>query len=330
MTSLSVAVIGAGAAGLAAARALSRHFSVRVFEKARGPGGRLAHRRREHFAFDFGAQYFTARDPRFVAEVAALRSAGIVSPWHCRFSKMENGREIDRQIWDDDTAHYVGTGRMSALSAYWASGMDVKLQTRITQLRETRTVWSLQSDSGEVFGPFAFVVIALPALQAAALLPDQSPLRVNAQEARMSGCFALMLGLEAPAELTFDAAEIINGPLSWLAVCDSRPGHEAGPGLVVLSNNLWADVHMEDPPSLVEAVMRAELDRLIAAKLRVVHADLHRWRYANCPPIHDALPMLDARNRLALCGDWTDHGRVEAAYLSGVRIAELVRGVLTA
>ncbi|WBO60245.1 hypothetical protein GT370_05340 [Acidocella sp. MX-AZ03] len=76
--------------------------------------------------------------------------------------------------------------------------------------------------------------------------------------------------------------------------------------------------------------MRAELDRLIEGKLRVQHADLHRWRYANCPPVQDGLPMLDAENRLALCGDWTDHGRVEAAYLSGVRIAEQVRKALTA
>ncbi|MFN9945496.1 MAG: FAD-dependent oxidoreductase [Planctomycetota bacterium] len=69
----SVAVVGGGIAGLAAARAL-QHAGVRatVFDKGRSAGGRAATRRREPHQFDHGAQFFTVRTPGFAA---ALRPA---------------------------------------------------------------------------------------------------------------------------------------------------------------------------------------------------------------------------------------------------------------
>jgi predicted NAD/FAD-dependent oxidoreductase len=65
-----VAVIGAGIAGLACAKELQLHgISVDVFEKSRGPSGRMSTRRTQDWSADHGAQYFTARNPRFIEEV---------------------------------------------------------------------------------------------------------------------------------------------------------------------------------------------------------------------------------------------------------------------
>ena len=70
---IRAAVIGAGLAGLRVAHRLAEAGAqVRVFEKARGAGGRMSTRRTDFGAFDHGAQYFTARDPRFREQVLSL------------------------------------------------------------------------------------------------------------------------------------------------------------------------------------------------------------------------------------------------------------------
>jgi phytoene dehydrogenase-like protein len=69
-------------AGLAAAQFLTRSgFYIRLFEKNRGLGGRMATRRVNDLQFDHGAQYFTATSARFRSIVAQWREAGHAAEW---------------------------------------------------------------------------------------------------------------------------------------------------------------------------------------------------------------------------------------------------------
>ena len=79
-----VLIIGAGMAGLSCAAALgSVGHAVTLIDKARGPGGRMSTRRVDtplgQAAFDHGAQYFTARDPR----VFTGRAVSQIRPLAC-------------------------------------------------------------------------------------------------------------------------------------------------------------------------------------------------------------------------------------------------------
>ena len=66
----TVAIIGAGIAGLVCAQMLSSvGIQVVVFDKARAPGGRITTRRRDDFEWDMGAQMFTAENDLFVEQV---------------------------------------------------------------------------------------------------------------------------------------------------------------------------------------------------------------------------------------------------------------------
>jgi predicted NAD/FAD-dependent oxidoreductase len=318
-----IAVIGAGVAGLTAARRLAPHAEVELFEKSRGPGGRLANRRTDRFAFDFGAQYFTARDPAFRSEVERLAALDIVRPWPCRFVEIERNLIVTAQRWDDGGPHFVGTGRMTAMAASWAEGLAIRRMTRITGLGQTPGGWVLATENGGV-GPYDFVVVAIPAPQAAAIIPARSALRDIAGTIEMSGCFALMLGYDSLPDLGFDAARFKGSALSWLTLCQSRPGHTGGAGMVILSDNEWADRHIEEPAERVTELMMQALAPLLGGIGAPLHRDLHRWRYANCSRRQDVSPLIDEGNRLAVCGDWTREGRVEAAFLSGLRTAEAI------
>jgi len=68
-----IAVIGAGAAGLACAERLAeRGLQVQVFDKGRGPGGRIARRTRVGLAFEHGAPDHTALIERLAARVTVI------------------------------------------------------------------------------------------------------------------------------------------------------------------------------------------------------------------------------------------------------------------
>ncbi|MEM6257837.1 MAG: FAD-dependent oxidoreductase [Planctomycetota bacterium] len=323
----TVAIIGGGIAGASAGQQLSRQgASVTVFDKGRGPGGRCATRRHASYSFDHGAQYFTARDPRFRRQVAAWATEGTVARWRPRMGELTPaGYEPTRQkkMW-------VGTPGMNAIGRAMLEPLNARFGSLITSIDHDEQGWSLRDHQGQGYGRYDQLLVTVPAPQAGPLLGDHFPEASDAaHHATMLPCWSLMLAFDKPIDLPFDAAKIAGqGPISWLARNSSKPGRRHG-GMdcwVVQADHAWSRGH-------IEFSTRQALDKLLddfarvcaickVAFTRPVHADAHRWRYALAVPDAARDCMLNADNGLAVAGDWLAGGRVETAWLSGLAAAE--------
>jgi len=317
---MPIAVIGAGLAGLACAQALqAAGREVRVFEKAAGPGGRLSTTRRDDWQADLGAQYFTARDPAFIAAVGSLQARGVVSPWPARLVWLEDGGA--RPVTDGQT-RFVGTPRMSAITRELASGLDVHAHTRVDTLQPEASGVRLLGEDKTDLGLWRHVVVSAPAPQAERLLAASPALAAAAAGARMHGCWTLVVRFDADPGLAFDAAFVVKQPLRWLARDSSKPGRDGGHVWVLHADAQWSETHMEDTP---EQVTRALLDTLCTITgigVRPALLRAHRWRFASsASPLGQGF-LLDQAMGLSACGDWCHGDRVEGAWLSGRALAE--------
>ena len=320
----TVAVIGAGLSGLVVSRTLAQSHDVAVFEKSRGTGGRMATRRADPFEFDHGAQFFTARTPGFREFLEPLIEAGAVAAWPALFAELRRGQVVDRRQWSSDHPHYVGAPAMNAIGKELASGLDVRLDTAVTSLARNGTRWRLAGDGLRPLGEFDWVIVTAPAPQASELLASTS-LAAAAAKIRMHACYALLLGFDEDPDLPWQAALVNNADISWISVNSSKPGRPVSPSLVVHSTNSWADSHADDD---IETVRRHLLNECHAVTgidtSAAVFADVHRWRYANIDQQDGDLYALDTDQKLAACGDWFVHGRVEGAFCSGDALARRI------
>src|ERR1700756_4150241 len=142
-----VAVVGAGFAGLACARALSeRGFAVQVFEREAVPGGRVATRRLTALAFDHGVQYFTAQDPRFEPVLRQWQAAGVVACWDARTRVLagpgpgQDGESVPR---------FIGIPNMEAVAVHLARGLNVRFSTDVAALSRQGGRWMLRGPDGQ-------------------------------------------------------------------------------------------------------------------------------------------------------------------------------------
>jgi len=316
---LPVAVLGAGLAGLACAQALSdADLAVQVFDKSRGAGGRMSTRRADGWQCDHGAQYFTARDPAFVAELARWQAAGVAAAWAPRLAVLGGaaGHRADVSL-----QRFVGQPQMSSPARWLAEALPLSLHSNITALRRESGGWQLQSaEAGWLPQAFGAVLLALPAPQALPLLgPHATALAAIAAQARMRGCWALMLQFERPVDLPFDAAFVNSGPLRWLARNSSKPGRAGVESWLLHAEAEWSELHLEESAEAVAA----RLLQAFAALGGPAPAGwtAHRWRYADTAPALDAGCAWSAEAGLGLCGDWLHGGKVEGAWLSGRRLA---------
>jgi renalase len=220
---MTVAIIGAGMAGLACARTLAdRGANVRLFEKSRGLGGRCATRRDalHGLQFDHGVQFVRAKGGAFGTYLDSLRKAGTAMHWPAADG--------------DGKKAYVTVPGMSALARPVAQGLDVMVASRIISMSRISIGWTLIDESGTSHGPFDAVILAIPAPQAAELLGS------HRFGVRLRDGVAIVPCLAAMFQFASDVAladVVVPMPsdekgqasaLSWIARDSAKPGREPG------------------------------------------------------------------------------------------------------
>ncbi|MBB3033150.1 NAD(P)/FAD-dependent oxidoreductase [Alteriqipengyuania lutimaris] len=308
---MRIAIIGAGMAGLSCAVQLREAgHAVSVFDKGRGPGGRMATRRMEHegetFAFDHGAQYFTAREIAFQARVRAWEAEGIVAAWPA----------AKEGAW-------VGTPSMNAPIHAMAEEAGAIFGTRIHALERVGHQWRLAGASDEEM--FDAVVVAVPAEQVAPLLASHAPdLAEDARDVTSEPCWTAMVAFEGRVDAPDTLSEA--GAIGWAARNSAKPGRDAEQECwVIQANPRWSRAQLEREAENVGEELLAHFARAVGDLPAVLFRTAHRWRYAMCEK-NDAGALWDADLRIGVCGDWLSGPRVENAFLSGLELARLIEG----
>ncbi|SEA76668.1 NAD(P)/FAD-dependent oxidoreductase [Rubrimonas cliftonensis] len=298
---MRVGVVGAGIAGLAAARALAeRGCAVAVFEKSRGLGGRLATRRtRDGLEYDHGAPEVPDAQGPLAAYLAEAGAAGAAA---------RHG------------GGWVGTPGMSALVGPLAQGLDIRHGATVAAVTPAGAGWAVDGEA------FDAVVCAAPAPQTAALCAASGPVSAAARSAEMDPCWTLMAAWEAevaaPAALTGPEA----APFEKLVAMAGRPGRAATPDRWVAHADLaWTRAHLELDKEAAAAALLAPLRAALGVGAPV-HAVAHRWRYARVSrPVGQPCAQ---DGRLVACGDWLLGPDASDAYASGRAAAAALAAVI--
>lgn len=319
---MKIAIIGAGLAGLTAARRLTSEHDVVLFDKSRGVGGRMSTRYAGDYEFDHGAQYFTVTDPEFDALIKSEAENGEVAPWKSRAFYLKTGgltADTGRDRW-------VGAPRMNRLPKSLAEGLDVRLGQRVSRITgPSGDIW-LDFEDGSREGPFDRVICTAPAPQAAALISPDSPLQSTLGTVKMQACFALMVGWPDPFDPGWDTLRVGDLPVSWLALNHAKPGRNKDVStLMVHAAPDWSDDHAEADRDWVQTVLLDTASALCGRKLdQAPHIALHRWLYAFSSDGVGQDCLVDETAGIVLAGDWCVGGRVEGAFISGRAAANAI------
>jgi len=268
------------------------------------------------YEFDHGAQFFTAKSDAFQTALAPFQDTGTVQPWPAQINLIDGAHETSAQ-------KYVAAPRMNTLCKQMAEGLNLHLQVQITKLERADGQWHLHDSEEATHGPFDWVISAAPAPQTQALFPLEFSGHTALATASMAGCFALMLGFKTPLTLPWPAARIAKAPVGWIALNSKKPGRQTGTSLLIQSSNDWAEAHLEDDRSEVQAILLEAASKHTGQDLtQADHTALHRWRYAATPVPAGKDFLFDEAQKLAACGDWCLGSKVEAAFTSGHRLGQ--------
>jgi renalase len=316
----SVAIIGAGMAGISCATALrSAVPRVKVFEKMAAAGGRMCSFRAGEHQYDGGAQYFTARSLAFQQQIEHWKQNWLVAEWEAWLVDLHLGDALSRE---DGVVRYVGRPVMQSCIDDMAGLSEVQYQVEVGRIAHTADRWELFGTRGEILGDYDAVVIAVPAPQAVPLLQAAPHLAKAAQSVNILPCWSVMLAFEQPLNLGFDAAFLVMPKLTWAARDSSKPERQEREVWVLHGSPEWSNAHKELEP--IDVVMQFLQDFELATRRKLpmpAHVDARFWPIALVVNSLAGEEFYDPQLKLGVCGDWCRMPRVEGAYLSGISLA---------
>ena len=310
---MKVAVIGAGMAGLTAARLLQEAGAeVTVFDKSKGTGGRLASRSLENGWLDHGAPYFSADNGEFDNFLRQRVLPEVLVPWQA---------EITGELTADEQLRYVGVPRNSAVTRALLGSLNFQPSTRIARLERTEAGWQLYNDGESSLGWWQQVVIAVPAPQALALVRDIPELAEPLTRVHMEPCWVAALQTDCVPESLAEVTLAPHPHLRRVTRNSAKPGRNNNGVYLVQATADWSREHLEESPAEVGTRLRKLFLSLLPAAADCDLLLTHRWRYGFTEQALNQACLRSSKLRLGLCGDWCLGRRVEDAWHSGHEIA---------
>ena len=332
----SVAVVGAGMAGATVARALlDEGMEVHVFDKSRGPGGRLATRRStwvdaqgqaRTVAFDHGAPWFCARDTEFLQAVAQAVQVGVVTTWRPRYASQGVPPDAGNGMV------FLPAPTMTRWCRWLLDDARLHWEQPVELLHRCGGGWQLEGQDGQYAPMFDAVVLAMPPAQAATLLaPHQRDWAQRASLMPMQPCWSMMgVSDELPGLRAWDVAQPESVALGWVLRNETRPGRSVRRGevhWVLHAKPGWSRTHLECDAAWVQQALQQALADWLGSPVHWRHAVTHRWRYAKAHASRHASAAhawWDDRLCLGVCGDYLGGGAsgVEGAWRSARLLAQ--------
>lgn len=341
-----LAVVGAGAAGLAAAWALrDTAIDITVFEKSRGYSGRAATRRRNGLCYDHGANYFKLHSEEIEHLVReALPSDDLV--------------RIDRDVWTFDAAGTIRPGDADAnADGKWTyrrgintigkllarqAAVAVQHRTRVARLvQQAPRQWTVIDDEGASLGVFDGVLLTPPAPQTRALVEDSQmdealalSLLDGLDAATYTAQFTIVLGYDSALPRPGDFYALLNTdrahPIAWLSFEEDKPGHVPDGQTVLILQMApdWTAAHFDAAPeALAQKAAALATDVLGTDCTAPEWIDHQRWRYALPTAAANTDHLRQAEDaRLFVASDaLVGKGRVNRALEVGLRCAERIQ-----
>lgn len=318
MNDVDVLVVGAGVAGLAAARLLESYSRfVTVVDKGRSVGGRLATRRIDEARLDHGAQFFTQRGPEMQSLVEELLDEEVATEW-CRGFGDGSGSAAD-----DGHPRYVVPGGMTGLAKFLAEALeDVRCGVEVRSVTRRDRGWTVEWDGGSVQA--GAVLLTSPVPQSLALMDAggvqlDPGVRSGLEAVEYDPTIALLVLLDQPSAVPAPGGvQLTEGPFSWVAD-NMAKGVSDFPALTLhcdpdTSRALWG----AEPQDVLDELLPAAARWFGEAE--VLEAQVKTWRYA-IPTTTWPEPCctaVDGDWPLVLAGDAFDGPKVEGAYRSGM------------
>ncbi len=315
-------VLGSGVAGSTIANLLSKKYSVHVFDKARGPGGRSSNKRfKNNLSFDHGVQYISPKSKQFLKYIQRLCKNKILKSWddnHLDFT-------FEKKSF---STKYIGIKANNDLVKYNLKNIKQSFASPIKKIDFKKYFWEITLTNKSKY-QFKSLIITCPFPQLKKLAKNYLDKNILKLKVQMQPNITVMVALKNQKNLPISSIKFDDDILAWVANENSKKRFKSNINLWTLQATLKWSKKTINKYKTDKSIMNQLITRFTKLtgfeKNKIIFKKIHGWKYSYN---YEKTPYLSVWNKkinLGVCGDWFNGPKVENAWLSASDLARKIK-----
>ena len=315
-------VLGSGIAGSTIANLLSKKYSVHVFDKARGPGGRSSNKRfKNNLSFDHGVQYISPKSKLFIKYIQKLYKNKILKSWddnHLDFT-------FEKKPF---STKYIGRKANNDLVKYNLKNIKQSFASPIEKIDFKKYFWEITLKNKSKH-QFKSLIITCPFPQLKKLAKSYLDKNILKMKVQMQPNITVMLALKNQKTLPISSIKFNDDILAWAANENSKKRFKSKINLWTLQATLKWSKKTINKYKNNKSIMSELITRFIKLtgfeKNKIIFKRIHGWKYSYNYKKTPYLSIWNKKVNLGICGDWFNGPKVENAWLSANDLAKKIK-----
>ena len=308
-------IIGSGISGATIAKALSKKFSLDVYDKARGAGGRSSNKKfNKNESFDHGVQYISPKSKEFKKFIKNLITKKILKKWTGKHLFLKEDVKVDKKH-----IKIIGENGNNAISKYLLKDVNCFFNSEVTKILYKDNIWQLTlGDGSKKF--YKSIILTCPFPQLKKLSKKYIKNSFIKQKIKMEANITIMMVVKNLGSKI--SSYFFSDPvLGWAAYENSKKRFKSNYDFWTLqSTPKWANkvINNNRANKLKNSIILIDKFFKLTGfkKSKILHSKNHGWKYAfNSNPLK-LKSYWNRSLRLGVCADWFVGSRLESGWLS--------------
>jgi len=308
-------IIGSGISGATIASSLSKNYSLDLYDKARGAGGRSSNKKfNKNESFDHGVQYISPKSPQFKKFINTLITKKIVKKWTGKHVFLNANKKEDK-----NHVKIIGNKGNNSISKYLLKNISCTFDSELIKISNKNKVWELDfSDGTKRF--YKSLILTCPFPQLKKLSKKYIKHSFIKKKVKMDANITVMMATKK-TKLNISSYFFSDPILGWAAYENSKKRFRSNYDLWTLqSTPRWANKvinknkfhKLDNAKTLINKFF--ELTNF--KKNKIFHIQNHGWKYSSNSKPLNIKSYWNSSFRLGVCADWFVGPRLESGWLS--------------
>ncbi len=312
---LDFCIIGSGISGSTISSYLGKKFSVMVYDKAKGVGGRSSFKRyKGKIGFDHGLQYLSPISKEFKSFTNKLIKKKVLKHWRGNHEFLNKSIKKNKKH-----VKLIGVRGNNDISKFLLKNINCNFQSELSKIKRQKDCWCLKfKDDSLLYSKNLIITVPFP--QAKKLSSKFVKSKLFKNKVVMNSSITVLLitnktGSKASSFFTNDKA------LGWVSNENSKKRFRYNKDLWVLQSTFeYGKKHTKNYKNNKKFYTNFLINKFKSVtnvKIKKIYfTHIHGWKYSSNSKPLQMQSYWDKRIGLGICGDWFGGPRLENGWLS--------------